>query len=82
VKLPASCSGPFTANETLDFFYTKLDAVQRLATGWTTERSEFESRQSQEFSLLHVVWTGSGAHPASYPLSTGSSFPGGRADGA
>jgi hypothetical protein len=28
-------------------------------------------------SLLHVVQTGSGAHPASYPLGTGGSFPGG-----
>jgi hypothetical protein len=26
--------------------------------------------------LLHVVHTGSGAHPASYPMGTGSSFPG------
>jgi hypothetical protein len=32
-----------------------------------------------EFSLLHVVQTGSGAHPASYPMGTGSSFPGGKA---
>jgi hypothetical protein len=26
--------------------------------------------------LLHVVQTGSGAHPASYPMGTGGSFPG------
>jgi hypothetical protein len=32
--------------------------------GW-----EFESRYDQEFSLLHVVQIGSGAHPAS--LSNG-----------
>jgi hypothetical protein len=44
--------------------------------GWTTEGSEFESRWGQEFSLLHVVQTGSGAHPASYPMGTGGSFPG------
>jgi hypothetical protein len=31
---------------------------------------------SQEFSLLHVVQTGSGVHPTSYPMSTGGSFPG------
>jgi hypothetical protein len=34
------------------------------------------------FSLRHHVQTGSGAHPASYPMGTGSSFPGGKAAGA
>jgi hypothetical protein len=29
--------------------------------------------------LLHVVQKGSGAHPASYPVGTGSSFPKGKA---
>jgi hypothetical protein len=28
------------------------------------------------FSLQHRVQTGSGAHPASYPMGTGCSFPG------
>jgi hypothetical protein len=32
--------------------------------------------RGQEFSLLHVIQTGSGAHPASYPMGTGGSFPG------
>jgi hypothetical protein len=30
----------------------------------------------QEFSLLYVIHTGSGAQPASYLLSIGGSFPG------
>jgi hypothetical protein len=30
----------------------------------------------------HRVQTGSGAHPASYPMGTRSSFPGGKATGA
>jgi hypothetical protein len=30
----------------------------------------------------HVVQTGSGAHPASYPMGTGSYFPRGKAVGA
>jgi hypothetical protein len=47
----------------------------RPATGWTVEGSVFESRWCQEFSLLHVVHTGSGAHPASYKMGTGASFP-------
>jgi hypothetical protein len=34
------------------------------------------------FSLHHCVQNGSGAHPASYPMGTRSSFPGGKAAGA
>jgi hypothetical protein len=42
----------------------------------------FEFRWGQEFSLHHVVQTGNGAHPASYPMATGGSFPGGKVAGA
>jgi hypothetical protein len=31
--------------------------------GWTTEGSEFKYRWGQEFSILHIVQTGSRAHP-------------------
>jgi hypothetical protein len=48
--------------------------------GWTTEVSEFESRRGQEFSPLHVQ-IGFGVHPISYPMCTGSSFPGVKAAG-
>jgi hypothetical protein len=34
------------------------------------------------FSLHHRFQNGSGAHPASYPMGTGGSFPGGKATGA
>jgi hypothetical protein len=34
------------------------------------------------FSLHHRVQTGSGAHPASYPMDTRGSFPGGKEAGA
>jgi hypothetical protein len=34
------------------------------------------------FFLHHRVQTGSGAHPASYPMGTRGSFPGGKNDGA
>jgi hypothetical protein len=34
------------------------------------------------FSLHHRVQNGSGAHPASYPMGTRGSFPGGKASGA
>jgi hypothetical protein len=43
-----------------------------LTTGWTIEGLEFESRYAQEFSLLYVVQTGSGTHPASYPMGKGA----------
>jgi hypothetical protein len=33
-------------------------------------------------SLHHCVQNGSGAHPASYPMGTRESFPGGKAAGA
>jgi hypothetical protein len=38
---------------------------------WMAEGSEFESWRRQEFSLLHVVQIGSGAHLTSYPMGTG-----------
>jgi hypothetical protein len=45
-----------------------------IATSWTaTVRFPVEAR---EFSLLRRVQTYSGAHPASYPMGTGGSFPG------
>jgi hypothetical protein len=50
-----------------------------MAAGWMTESSEFESRYGQEFSLLHVVQTGSEVHLISYPMDTGGSFLRGKA---
>jgi hypothetical protein len=50
-----------------------------IATGWTAGvRFPVEAK---DFSLLHSGQTGSGAHPASHPLDTGDSFPGGKAEG-
>jgi hypothetical protein len=40
--------------------------------GWITEGSEFKFWYGQEFSLLHVMQTGSMAHPASYPVDAES----------
>jgi hypothetical protein len=34
----------------------------------------------QDFSLLRSVWTGSGAHPTSYAMSTDGSFLGAKVD--
>jgi hypothetical protein len=36
----------------------------------------------QKFLLPHIVQTGFGVHPTSYAVSTGVSFPGGKAAGS
>jgi hypothetical protein len=44
---------------------------------WTIGVLGFDSRRGAwNFSLHHCVQNGSGAHPASYPMDTGGSFPG------
>jgi hypothetical protein len=46
-------------------------------------RPRFDTRQVQvSFSLYYRVQTGSGVHPASYPVGTRSSFLAGKAAGA
>jgi hypothetical protein len=50
-----------------------------MATGWTAGvRIPAEAR---DFSPLHRVHAGSGAHPAPYLMDTWGSFPGGKAAG-
>jgi hypothetical protein len=66
---------------TLDGGARIAQSVWRLAMGWTTKWSEFESWWEQEFSLLPVIQVGSGAHPASYQMDSGVSFPGSKAAG-
>jgi hypothetical protein len=41
--------------------------------GLRVGQAGLDSRQSQDVSLLHNVQTGSGPHPASYPMSAGAS---------
>jgi hypothetical protein len=33
---------------------------------------------ARDFSVIHSIQTSSGAHPASYPMGTGGSFPEGK----
>jgi hypothetical protein len=40
---------------------------------------EFESRWGEEFSILHVVQTGSRVYETSYPMGNRGFFPGGKA---
>jgi hypothetical protein len=52
----------------------KFLSVMKIVAG----RPGFESRQEQDFSLLHSVQTGSGACPASYQMGTRDDFLGGQ----
>jgi hypothetical protein len=60
------------------------DSSVSIATGYGLHNQWFGVRVpvGQEFSLLHVVLTGSGVHPASYPMGTGGPFLRGIAVGA
>jgi hypothetical protein len=58
------------------------DSTLGIATGYWLDDRGVGFRWGQEFSLLHVVQTGSGVHPTSCPMGTGGSFPGGKAAGA
>jgi hypothetical protein len=53
--------------------YCILKLGVAIATGWT---ALVRFPAVLDLSLLHSVQTGSGAHPASYPMGTGGSFPG------
>jgi hypothetical protein len=55
-----------------------------IATGYGPDDRGVRARVQvgSEFSLLHTVQTGSGAHPTFYPMGTGCSFPEGKAAGA
>jgi hypothetical protein len=55
------------------------NALAGVAKDWTTGRSGFDPWQGQRIFPLACVQTGSGAHPASYPMGTGGPFPAGEA---
>jgi hypothetical protein len=60
------------------------DSSVGIATGYELEDGGVGVRVpvGQEFSLFHVVPTGSVVHPTSYPMGTGDSFLGGKTAGA
>jgi hypothetical protein len=55
----------------------KAQSVKHQAAGWMVW-VQFLAR-ARDFSLLHSVQTGSGAHPASYQMDSRASFSGGSA---
>jgi hypothetical protein len=67
-----------------DFQSESRDSSVGIATGYGLDDRGVGVRVpvGSEYSLLHIVQTGSGAHPASYPMGTGGSFPDGKAAGA
>jgi hypothetical protein len=59
------------------YMFVGWDCVVGIATGYGLDDRGVRVRVpvgSRTF-LLHVVQTGSEAHPASYPMGTGGSFP-------
>jgi hypothetical protein len=69
--------------EALEFTARSRDSSVGIATsyGLDDRGSDFESRWSQELSLLQIVETDYEVHPTSYPMGTGGSFPGGKRPG-
>jgi hypothetical protein len=53
-----------------------------IALGYGLDEEGSITGRDSEFFLRHRVQTGSGPHPASYPMSNGDSFPGSKAGGA
>jgi hypothetical protein len=59
------------SSEVHSILITPVSVAPWQATGWTPGVGFLAGA---DVSLLHNVQTGSGAHPASYPMSTGGSF--------
>jgi hypothetical protein len=55
----------------MDYTRSGISQSIYLRAGWL----EINSRQEQDFSLLHSVHTDSRAHPATYTMSTEGLFP-------
>jgi hypothetical protein len=67
------------------FGYTLLYITLRKVGSASNEQDHNSFRRfpagAANFSLHHRIQNGSGAHPASYPMGTRGSFPGGKAAG-
>jgi hypothetical protein len=62
----------------------ELDSAVGMATGYGLDNGGVgvQVPVGSRISLFHIVQTSSRANPASYPMGTGRSFPGGKAAGA
>jgi hypothetical protein len=80
IQIITFCSeSPFYLRNFL-YFVESPDGSFGIATGWTAG-VRFSVRE-RDFFVLHSVQADSEAHPASYPVDTGGSFPGDKAAGA
>jgi hypothetical protein len=64
---------------------TSRDSSVGIALGYGLDDRDSRVRftaGAENFSLHHNVQNGPGAHPVSYPMGTGGSFPGSKAAGA
>jgi hypothetical protein len=69
----------------LAWYFKSCDSSVGVALGYGLEDRGSRVRflaGAGNFSLHHRVQNGSRARPASYPIGTGGSFPGGKAAGA
>jgi hypothetical protein len=65
-------------------FKKSWDSSVDIATDYELDDRMIKVRilaEAANFSLEHCIQTGSGVHPASYPMCTGGSFPGGKVAG-
>jgi hypothetical protein len=71
------CSDYYGQTEMLHLdFYSSVSIVSDYGLDdWAIEVQSLTG--AEDFSSSPCVQTGSGAHPASYPVGTGGSFPGG-----
>jgi hypothetical protein len=59
-----------------DFSFIRIaQLVKRPATSWPAEGVRVRYPAGERFSSFHVVQTGSGVHPASFPMGTRALFP-------
>jgi hypothetical protein len=58
--------------------YSYHSYVRGVSAGYGLDSQGWIPGRGKNFSLLHKVQTCSGSHPASYPVSTGGSFSGGK----
>jgi hypothetical protein len=66
-------------NTVLHFRAGIFQSVYRWTKGWA---AGVLPGRDKRFSPVHSIQTGSGTHPASYPMDTCGSFPGSKAAGA
>jgi hypothetical protein len=63
----------------VDVFYVWIGVVQSVVSDYRLDDWGSIPGRGRGFFLLACVQTGTEAHPASYPMSTGGLFPGGKA---